>query len=48
MTGSKADTAKLFEQMLIEEAGAAENGVNLRMAELAGLPFGKILAELLA
>lgn len=48
MTVSKADTAELFEQMRIEEAGAAVNSVHRRMAEIAGLPFAKILVDLLA
>lgn len=48
MTFSKAYTAELFEQMGSEEAGAAENGVHRRIAEIYGLPFTKILAGLLA
>ena len=48
MTFSKAYTDELFEQMGIEEAGAAENGVHRRIAEISGLPFTKILAGLLA
>lgn len=48
MTFSKAYTAELFEQMGSEEAGAAENGVHRRIAEIYGLPFAKIFAGLLA
>jgi hypothetical protein len=36
MTFSKVYTAELFEQMGIEEAGAAENGVHRRIAEICG------------
>lgn len=48
MTVSNADTEDLFEQIRIEESAAAEHCVHRRMADIAGLPFAKIRADLFA
>lgn len=48
MTVSTPDAEDLFEQIRIEEYGAAEHCVGRRMADIAGLPFAKIRADLFA
>lgn len=48
MTVSNADNEDLFEQIRIEEYAAADLCVHRRMADITGLPFAKIRADLFA